>query len=124
VTFIAFPTLSKEEVDPFVDQLVKTVESRKGKILKIDKLGKRNLAYKIDKYKEGYYVILTLEADGGIIAELERRLKVTDFIIRFLSVRVDEDAKRLEKIKAKRMKRIKQPVSSSAETHSKESAEA
>jgi small subunit ribosomal protein S6 len=73
--------------------------------VKVDNWGKKPLAYKIKKFRDGFYVVLTLEADGAAIAELERRFRVTDFIIRFLSVRIDEDMKRSEKLKAARQRK-------------------
>lgn len=110
IVFIASPTLSKEEVDSYTDQVVKTIEGKNGKIIKIDKLGKRNMAYRISRFKEAYYVLLTIEGSGPAIAEVERRFKVSDFIIRFLTVRVDQDWKRVEKMKVKRGTRDKAPV--------------
>ena len=74
-------------------------------MVKVDNWGKKSLAYKIKKFRDGYYVVLTLEADGATIAELERRFRVTDHVIRFLSVRIDEDLKRSEKLKAARQRK-------------------
>jgi small subunit ribosomal protein S6 len=74
-------------------------------VVKVENWGKKPLAYKIKKFREGYYVVLSIEGDGGAIAELERRFRVTDYIIRFISVRIDEDVKRSEKIKAARQKK-------------------
>lgn len=105
VAFIAAPTLSAEEVEAFITQVRTLVESRNGVIQKIDNWGKKSLAYRINKFRDGYYVIVTMEADGAIITELERRFRVTDFIIRFLSVRIDEDLKRSAKLKAARQKK-------------------
>ena len=114
VVFIAAPTLTSEELDAFINHAQTVIEGKNGKIVKVDNLGRRTLAYKIKKFREGYYVVLSIEAEGGAIAELERRFRVTDFIIRFISVRTDEDMKRSEKIKA--MRRRKSP-SQPAELH-------
>jgi small subunit ribosomal protein S6 len=81
------------------------VEGMNGKVAKVDSWGKKALAYKIKRFRDGYYVILTLEADGAIIAELERRFRVADHVIRFLSVRIDEDYKRSDKMKASRQRK-------------------
>ncbi len=105
VAFIAAPTLAPEELEAFTAQMQSVVEGKNGKVVKIDNWGKKSLAYKIKKFRDGYYVILTLEADGAIIAELERRFRVTDHVIRFLSVRTDEDLKRSEKMKAARQRK-------------------
>ncbi len=105
VAFIAAPTLTPEELEAFVTQMQGVVEGKSGKVIKVDNWGKKSLAYKIKKFRDGYYVILTLEADGAIIAELERRFRVTDHVIRFLSVRTDEDLKRSEKMKVARQRK-------------------
>jgi small subunit ribosomal protein S6 len=105
VVFVAAPTITNEELDAFINLMQTVVEGKNGKVVKVDNWGKKPLAYKIKKYRDGYYVVLTLEADGAVITELERRFRVTDYIIRFLSVRIDEDLKRSEKLKAARQKK-------------------
>jgi small subunit ribosomal protein S6 len=107
VVFVAAPTLTTEELDGFIAHVQGVVEGRNGKILKIDNWGKRPMAYKIKKYRDAFYVVLTIEGDGAAIAELERRFRVTDYIIRFLSVRIDEDLKRSEKLRAIRQRKSK-----------------
>jgi small subunit ribosomal protein S6 len=65
-------------------------------------MGRRKLAYTVRKFNEGNYVLLTIEADGAGVLELERRLRVTEQIIKFITVRTDEEEKRLAKVKALR----------------------
>jgi small subunit ribosomal protein S6 len=114
VVFIAAPTITSEELDGFISHAQTVVEGKNGKVVKVDNWGKKSLAYKIKRFREGYYVVLSIEADGAAIAELERRCRVTDYIIRFISVRIDEDLKRSEKIKAaRRRKGPKQATESS-----------
>src|SRR5581483_11541097 len=72
---------------------------------KIDKWGKRRLAYRIDKYREGAYVLLQFTAGPETVKELERRLRVSDLVIKFLTVRIDLTLKRLDKRKKDRDKR-------------------
>ncbi len=109
VVFVAAPTLTSDELDGFINHAQTVVESKNGKVVKVDNWGKKSLAYKIKKFREGYYVVLSIEGDGSAIAELERRFRVTDYIMRFISVRIDEDVKRSEKIKAaRRNKGVKQ----------------
>ena len=118
VVFVAAPTLSNEELETFISHTQSVVEGKNGKVVKVDNWGKKSLAYKIKKYRDGYYVVLTLEGDGAMIAELERRFRVTDFVIRFISVRIDEDLKRSEKLKAMRQRKAAskhQPAASQAE---------
>ena len=105
VVFVAAPTLTAEELDGFIAHVQSVAEGKGGKVVKVENWGKRSLAYKIGKFRDGFYVVLTLEGGGAMIAELERRFRVTDYIIRFLSVRVDEDLKRSEKLKAARHKK-------------------
>jgi small subunit ribosomal protein S6 len=106
VAFIAAPTLTPEELDAFVAQMKTVVEGKNGTVTKVDNWGKKSLAYKIKRFRDGYYVILTLEADGAIIAELERRFRVADHVIRFISVRTDQDLKRSEKMKVSRQRKM------------------
>ena len=94
-----------EELDAFIAQMQTIIEGKGGKVAKVDNWGKRSLAYRIAKFREAYYVVLTLEADGAVIAELERRFRVTDNVIRYLSVRIDEDLKRSEKLKSMRQRK-------------------
>ena len=105
VVFIAAPTITSEELDGFISHAQTVVEGKNGKIVKVDNWGKKSLAYKIKRFREGYFVVLSIEADGVAIAELERRFRVTDYIVRFISVRIDEDLKRSEKIKAARRRK-------------------
>jgi len=105
VVFVAAPTLTSEELDAFIALLQGVVDGKNGKLLKVDNWGKRSLAYRIKRFRDAYYVVLTLEGNGALVAELERRFRVTDHVIRFLSVRIDEDIKRSEKIKAARQKK-------------------
>ena len=105
VVFVAAPTLTSEELDGFINHIQTVVEGKNGKVVKVDNWGKKSLAYKIKKFREAYYVILSIDGDGAVIAEVERRFRVTDYIIRFISVRIDEDIKRSDKIKAARQKK-------------------
>ena len=66
----------------------------------VEKMGKRRLAYMVRRFHDGVYILLTVEGSGGLIHELERRLRVTEPVIKFLTVRIDEEQKRLDKIKA------------------------
>jgi small subunit ribosomal protein S6 len=90
-------------------------------------MGKRRLAYMVRKFREGIYILMTIEGAGTVIHELERRLRVTEQVIKFLTVRIDEDQKRLEKIKALRDAKKKvsaQPAVPAAEEATTPAAEA
>src|SRR5260370_29704367 len=76
-----------------------------GSVDKVDKWGKRRLAYRVDKYREGAYVLFQFNAAPETVKEFERRLRVSDLVIKFLTVRIDQTMKRLEKRKRDRDKR-------------------
>jgi small subunit ribosomal protein S6 len=103
--FIMKPDAPEEEADQFVEQLRTQLTSSGGTVDKVDKWGKRRLAYKVDKYHEGSYVLFQFSAGPEVVKELERRLRVSDLVIKFLTVRIDETLKRLEKRKKEREKR-------------------
>ena len=100
---ILAPTLTEEEVDQSIETFQKIAEEKKAQIANVDNWGKRKLAYPINKHNEGIYIILTLEEPvAESVAELERRFKVMESVIRFLTIRVDLDLKRAEKLKSRR----------------------
>jgi small subunit ribosomal protein S6 len=103
--FIVKPDATEEEIDHLVDQMSKNVTGSGGTIDKVDKWGKRRLAYRIEKHREGSYVLMQFTADATTVKEFERRLRVQDSVIKFLTVRIDETLKRLEKRKKEREKR-------------------
>jgi small subunit ribosomal protein S6 len=112
VVFVLAPTLTEDEVDQMIETFSKAARDRGAEVANVDKWGKRRLAFRVGKHHEGYYTVLTLEEAGGsAVIELERRFKVTDAVIRFLTVRTDLDLKRAEKFKARRdLKRQKRPA--------------
>jgi len=105
IMFIVSPNAAEEDIDKINGQIEGVITAGGGKAVKIEKLGKRRLAYVVNKFREGAYVLFTIEADGPIVREIERRLRVMDLVIKYLTVRMDDDMKRLEKIKAHRQKR-------------------
>src|SRR5581483_11321231 len=103
--FIAKPDAPDEEVDQYVEQLRTHLTNAGATVDKVEKWGKRKLAYRVDKYREGSYVLLQFSANAETVKELERRLRVSDVVIKFLTVRIDETLKRLDKRKKERDKR-------------------
>jgi len=83
----------------------KVIEKEGGTVVRMDDIGRRPLAYPINKRTEGYYVLFEIDGSGQEIAELERRMRVNDMIIRYITIRVDEDRKKAEKMKNKRDRR-------------------
>jgi len=107
VMFIVRPDVADEEVDKLVAGFTTTITSGGGAVKNVEKMGRRKLAYMVRKFNDGNYVLLTIEADGAGVLELERRLRVTEQVIKFITVRMDEEEKRLAKVKALRGTRRK-----------------
>jgi small subunit ribosomal protein S6 len=103
--FIVKPDATEEEIDALIEQMSKNVTTAGGTIDKVDKWGKRRLAYRVEKNREGFYVLLQFSAEPEIVKEFERRMRVQDSVIKFLTVRIDENLKRIEKRKKVREKR-------------------
>jgi small subunit ribosomal protein S6 len=103
--FIVKPDAPDEEVDQFVETLRTQLTAAGATVDKIDKWGKRRLAYRVDKFREGTYVLLQFTCEPNGVKELERRLRVSDIVLKFLTVRIDETLKRLDKRKKDRDKR-------------------
>jgi len=108
VMFILRPDVAGEEADKLIAGFEATITKGNGKLVSSERLGNRKLAYTVRKFNEGNYNLLTVEADGSLVAELERRLRVTEPVIKFITVRMDEEEKRINKIKKLRATRIKQ----------------
>jgi small subunit ribosomal protein S6 len=105
--FIVRPDMAEEDLDKLISTLETAVSTSGGTVKSVERMGKRRLAYTVRRFHDGVYVLLTVEGSGGLIHELERRLRVTEPVIKFLSVRIDEEQKRLAKIKAIRDARKK-----------------
>jgi small subunit ribosomal protein S6 len=103
--FIIKPDVPDEEADQRLEALRTQLVASGATIDKLEKWGKRKLAYKVDKYREGSYVLMQFSAEPGTVKEFERRLRVSDMVMKFLTVRIDETLKRLEKRKKHRDKR-------------------
>ena len=104
--FIVKPDAPEEEIDAFIEQMRGIITSGGGNLDKVDKWGKRKLAYRVEKFREGSYVLFQISSDKSeLVKEIERRLRVADMVIKFLTVRIDEDLKRLEKRAKQREKR-------------------
>ena len=93
--FIVKPDATEEEIDHLIEQMSKNVTSAGGTVDKVDKWGKRRLAYRVEKQREGSYVLLQFSAEPSVVKEFERRMRVQDSVIKFLTVRIDENLKRI-----------------------------
>ena len=107
VMFIVRPDAAEEDVDKLIAGFTTTVTGGGGTVKTVEKMGRRKLAYLVRKFVDGNYVLLTIEANGAVVLELERRLRVTEPVIKFITVRIDEEEKRLAKVKALRGTRRK-----------------
>ena len=125
VVFIVDPTADDDEVARLSDGFKQIITDQGGVITKHESMGRRQLAYEILHKTEGSFVLLEIEGSGREIAELERRMRVNDRIIRYITVRVDEDRRRAEKFKAKRAKKAaKRPGGADEQRRNAAAAEA
>jgi len=107
VMFIVRPDVADDELEKLLQALETNVGNAGGRITAIERMGKRRLAYTVRKCQEGIYVLANLEGPGNMLKEIERRLRVQELVIKFITVRTDEDEKRLAKIKKLRESRVK-----------------
>lgn len=103
--YIISPTVLDQEVDKLVDQVNDHITNLGAVIMNVEKLGRRRLAYEINHYREGTYVLIQFQSQGKEISELERRLRVMDNILRYLTVCLDPDLRRIERMKRRRAHR-------------------
>jgi small subunit ribosomal protein S6 len=111
--FIVRPDVEEADLDKLIEGFSGNVTGGGGEIKTVEKMGRRRLAYTVRKFNDGFYVLLTIAAPGSLIAEIERRLRVSEPVIKFITVRMDEEEKRLAKVKALRdtkVKRSAQPI--------------
>ena len=114
--FIVKPDATEEEIDSLIEQMSKNITTAGGTVDKVEKWGKRRLAYRVEKQREGYYVLLTFTTEPAVVREFERRMRVQDSVIKFLTVRIDETLKRIDKRKKVREKRaLRRPKPAAAQ---------
>jgi len=113
IMFIVRPDVEEENLDKLIEGFSGNITSGGGEVKSVEKMGRRRLAYTVRKFNDGVYVLLTVAAPGGLVSEIERRLRVSEPVIKFITVRMDEEEKRLAKVKALRdskVKRSAQPI--------------
>ena len=103
--FILRPDTPEEETDQLIEQLSALITKHGGTVDKTDKWGIRKLAYRVQKRNEGFYVLLQFTAQPEAVKELERRMRVSDLVMKFITVRIDEKLKKIDKRKKSREKR-------------------
>ena len=105
--FIVRPDVEEADLDKLIEGFQKNVTDGGGEIRSTEKMGRRRLAYTVRKFNDGFYILLTIVAEGKLITEIERRLRVSEQVIKFITVRMDEEEKRLAKIKQHRDTHVK-----------------
>ena len=113
IMFIVRPDVEEADLDKLIEGFSGTITSGGGEVKSVEKMGRRRLAYTVRKFNDGFYVLLNVAAPGSLVSEIERRLRVSEPVIKFITVRMDEEEKRLAKVKALRdtkVKRSAQPI--------------
>jgi small subunit ribosomal protein S6 len=104
--FICRPDTPEAEIDKLIATLQHAVDEKQAKLEKIEKWGTRRLAYRVKRLREGFFVYLLLRSSHGeLLKELERRLRVSDAVVKYLTIRLDEEIKRQEKFTRRRERR-------------------
>ena len=107
VMFILRPDTPEEDVDRLLQTMETNVAATGGKVTGFERMGKRRLAYTVKKFQDGIYILAFVEGPGSVLKELERRLRVQELVIKFITVRTDEEEKRLAKVKKLREAKVK-----------------
>ena len=105
--FVIAPNLSEEEISALIVQMAEVISAKKGRMIKQDLWGKRKLAYPIKNFHEGFYVFFNYEGTPVVPAELERKFKQTDSILRFMTVRKSSG----DLMKSRKKEKTEEPVS-------------
>ena len=114
VMFIVRPDMVDEDLDKLIAGLESNSVTAGAKVKNTERMGKRRLAYVVRGFADGIYILMTLEAEGAAIHEVERRLRVSEPVIKFITVRVDESQKRAEKIQKLRASKVKRSTAEAA----------
>lgn len=122
--FLITPKLEEEETEKLIEQMAEVVKKKKGKMVNIEKWGKRRLAYPIDKMDEAVYVFFHYQGDPDIPHELQRRFRQTETILRYLTLKKDEQAQPRKKTKTSRKEKTKLAEEKAKREEEKEKAEA
>jgi small subunit ribosomal protein S6 len=104
IIFVVKPDVTEEDIGKIITQMEGVVTGSGGTIDKVEKMGRRRLAYRVARQREGFYILFLASGSGDMVKEFERRLKVADAVIKYMTVRVDEDLERVAKYKELRAK--------------------
>jgi small subunit ribosomal protein S6 len=117
IMFIVRPDVEEADLDKLIEGFSSNITGGGGEVKSVEKMGRRRLAYTVRKFNDGFYVLLNVAAAGSLIAEIERRLRVSEQVIKFITVRRDEEEKRLAKVKAIRDTKVKRSAQPIAQPH-------
>ena len=107
IMFIVRPDVEETELDKLIETFSGYVTAGGGEVKSSEKMGRRRLAYTVQKFNDGFYILLIVSAPASLVSEIERRLRVSEPVIKFITVRMDEEEKRLAKIKKHRDAHVK-----------------
>jgi small subunit ribosomal protein S6 len=108
VMYIVRPDVEEADLDKLIEGFEKNVTDGGGEVKSTEKMGRRRLAYTVRKFDDGFYILMTIiVTDGSLVGEIERRLRVSEQVIKFITVRIDEEEKRLAKVKKLRDGKVK-----------------
>ena len=123
IMFIVRPDVEEADLDKLIEGFSANVTNGGGEVKSVEKMGRRRLAYTVRKFNDGFYVLLNVAAAGSLISEIERRLRVSEQVIKFITVRMDEEEKRLAKVKALRDSKVKRSAQPAVQVAHAPSAE-
>jgi small subunit ribosomal protein S6 len=104
--FICRPDTPEPEIEKLIATLQHAAEEKQAKVEKVEKWGTRRLAYRVKRLREGFFVYMLLRSSHGeLLKELERRLRVSDAVVKYLTIRLDEEIKRQQKFTKRRERR-------------------
>jgi small subunit ribosomal protein S6 len=118
IGFIINPEATEEEVKKIIDSIVEIVKKADGNIENVDEWGRRKLAYPIQKHNEGIYIFINVDAVGSVFVAVERRLKLTEKVMRFVVLRLDDKLKKANRLTKKWKRRERLSRESAAEQES------
>lgn len=118
--FIVRPTLSESEVTALIEQVKGHIGNLGATLTSVQNLGRRQLAYEIDHVREGTYVLMHFEGNGTEVAELDRRLRVSEAVLRHIIIRIDEELKRAERMKRRRQRKAARRARAAASRQARE----
>ena len=124
IMFIVRPDTDEAETEKLIETFSGYVTTGGGTVKTTEKMGRRRLAYTVKKFNDGFYVLLIVDSPASLIAEIERRLRVSEQVIKYITVRMDEEDKRVAKIKAHRDAHVKRSAQPQASAESAPAAEA